>query len=142
MASWCYRCLLWRHSLLCHDNIFLYSTYICVATHFVISRPDFSSLCWNLYCDIKKSIMTLFICVQLISVSRLYDPCRDIKTSLQLEVCHNVEFFCCDQVSSLSKHHMSRPCFSVTTRVSSYFSVATYTTLSRQKSFFEVLLLS
>ena len=66
-----------------------------------MSRQDLSSLCGNHCCDIEKSVATLFICVQLISV-------RDIETSLQLEACRNIEFFCCNQVSLLSKLHMSR----------------------------------
>ena len=37
---------------------------------------------------------------------------------------------------------MSRLCLSVMTRVSSSFSVATYITLSRQRSLFEALLMS
>ena len=75
-------------------------------------------------------------------MSRLLDPYRDIETSIQLEVCRNIGFFCCNQVGSLSKHHMSRPCLSVTTRVSSSFGITTYVTLSQQKYFFEALLLS
>ena len=64
------------------------------------------------------------------------------KHLFNFEVCSNIGFFCCNQVGSLSKHHMSRPCLSVTTKVSSSFSVAAYVTLSRQKSFFEALLMS
>ena len=48
----------------------------------------------------------------------------------------------CDQVSSLIKHHMSRPCLSIMIRVSSSFSVATYIALSRPRSFFKALLMS
>ena len=42
-------------------------------------------------------------------MSRPEDPCCDIKTPLQLEVCRNIEFLCCNQVSSSIKHHLSRP---------------------------------
>ena len=44
--------------------------------------------------------------------------------------------------SSLRKPHLSRLCLSVATNVSSSFSVTTYITLSRQKSFSESLPLS
>ena len=40
-----------------------------VATQFIMSQPNFSSMCWNLYRNIEKSVTTLFICVQLISMS-------------------------------------------------------------------------
>ena len=36
--------------------------------------------------------------------------------SLQLEVCRNIELFCCNQVNSLSQHQFSRLCFFVRTR--------------------------
>ena len=55
---------------LCRGRTFLYSAYICVTTQFIMSRQDLSSLCWNLCRDIEKSVMTLFINVQLISVSQ------------------------------------------------------------------------
>ena len=55
---------------LCRDRTFLCSTYICVATQFVLSRQDLSSLCWNICHDIENSVSTLFINVQLIFVSR------------------------------------------------------------------------
>ena len=45
--------------LLCRDKTFIYSTHLCVATRFVVSLQDFSSLCWNLFHDIEKSIATL-----------------------------------------------------------------------------------
>ena len=70
-------------------------------------------------------------CIQLIFVSRPEDPCHDIQTSLQLEVCCNIGFFFCKQVSSLRKHHMSQPCLFVATSVSSSFSIATNIFLSR-----------
>ena len=82
LISCCSFILILRHSLLvlsmfavtaqflCRDRTFLYSAYICVATQFVMSRQDLSSLCWNLFRDIEKSIVTLFINVQLISVSQ------------------------------------------------------------------------
>ena len=66
MISCCSFILILRHSLLvllmffvvtqflCRDKTFLYSTYICVATQFVMSRQDLSSLCWNLCRDIEK----------------------------------------------------------------------------------------
>ena len=54
---------------LCHDKTFLYSAYICVVTQFVMLRQDLYSLCWNLCRDIEKSVRTLFINIQLISVS-------------------------------------------------------------------------
>ena len=79
----CYNFILMlRHSLLvllmfyvatkflCRDRTFLYSTYICVATKFVISQQDLSPLCWNLCRDIEKSVVTLFLNVQLIFVLR------------------------------------------------------------------------
>ena len=82
LISYCSFLLILRHSLLvlsmfsvatqflCCDRTFLYSTYIYIATHFVMSRQDLSSLCWNLYRDIEKSVATLFINVQLIFLSR------------------------------------------------------------------------
>ena len=62
LISCCSFILMLRHGLL---MLSLFS----VATHFVMSRPDFSSLCWNLCRDIEKSVAALFICVQLISMS-------------------------------------------------------------------------
>ena len=82
MISCCSFILILRHILLvlsmfavvtqflCHDKIFLYSAYICDTTQFVMSRQYLSSLCWNLCRDIEKSIATLLINVQLISMSR------------------------------------------------------------------------
>ena len=64
-----------------------------VATQFVMSQPNFSSMCYNLCRDIEKPITTLFIYVLLISVSQPLDPYRDIETFLQLEVCCNIGFF-------------------------------------------------
>ena len=52
-----------------------------IATQFVMSRLNFSSLCWNLCRDIEKSVVTLFICVHLISVSQPSLLCRG-QTSL------------------------------------------------------------
>ena len=49
---------------------FLYSAHLCVATQFVMSLQDLSSLCGNFFGDIEKSVATLFIYVQFISVSR------------------------------------------------------------------------
>ena len=78
----------------------------------------------HFYCrNIEKSVMTLFIYVQLISVSRPSLLSRN-------------------QISLQRRHHLSRPCLSIVTRVSSSFSVATYITLSRQSYFFEALILS
>ena len=48
---------------------FLYLAHLCVATQFVMSRQDLSSMCGNLCHDIEKSVATLFICVQFFSVS-------------------------------------------------------------------------
>ena len=68
LISCCIFILILRHSLLvlsmfaittkflCHDRTFLYSSYICVATQFIMSRQDLSSLCWNLCRDIEKSV--------------------------------------------------------------------------------------
>ena len=80
LISCCSFILILRHSFLvlmfsvatqflCRDRTFLYLAYICVTTQFVMSRQDLSPLCWNLCCNIEKSIATLFIDVQLISVS-------------------------------------------------------------------------
>ena len=55
-----------------------------------------------------------------------------METSLHLKVCCNIGYFYCDQVSSPSKRHMSRPCLSIATRVFSSFIFTTYITLSRQ----------
>ena len=74
-------------------------------------------------CDIEKYVATLFIYVQLISMSRPSLLCRN-------------------QISSQSRHHLSRPCLSIVNRVSSSFSVTTYITLSKQRYFFEALILS
>ena len=52
------------------NKTFLYSAHLCVTTQFVMSRQDLSSLSENLYRDIEKSVATLFICFQLIFVSR------------------------------------------------------------------------
>ena len=57
---------------LCRDKTFLYSTHLDVATQFVMSRQEFSSLCWNLCRDIEKSVATLS---SLFSLSL----CRDLK---------------------------------------------------------------
>ena len=66
LISCCSFILILRHSLLvllmfsiatqflCRDKTFLYSAYLCVATQFVMSRQDLSSLCWNLCRDIGK----------------------------------------------------------------------------------------
>ena len=73
--------------------------------------------------NIEKSVATLFFYVQLISVSPPNLLCRN-------------------QISLLSRHHLSWPCLSIVTRVSSSFGVATYITLSRQRYFFKALILS
>ena len=59
-----------RHRKFCCGVVYLCSAYLCLAAQFVMSQPDFSSLCWNLCPDIEKSVATLFIYVQFISVSR------------------------------------------------------------------------
>ena len=64
LISYCSFILMLRHGL-------LVLSMFAVATQFVMSRPNFSSLCWNLCRNIEKFVATLFICVQLISVSRL-----------------------------------------------------------------------
>ena len=80
LISCCSFILILRHSLLvlsmfavatqflCRDKTFLYSSYLCFATPFVMSQQDLSSLCWNICHDIEKSVVTLFISVHLISV--------------------------------------------------------------------------
>ena len=94
-----------------------------------MSRQDLSSLCWNLCRDIEKVCRDLvyqfstYLCV---STLRFLSQHRNISSS---EVCRNIGFFYCDQVSSLSKHHMSRPCLSITTIISSSFDIAIYITL-------------
>ena len=102
---------------------------VCCCDPVFISQQDFSVfslyLCHNPICYVATR--PLFHVLE--SLSRHRKVCLDIETSLQLEVCLNIGFFYCDQVSSLSKHHMSRPCFSVATSVSSSFSVTTCITL-------------
>ena len=134
LISCCSFILMLQHGL-------LVLSVFAVATQFVMSRPDFFSLCWNICRDIEKSVVTGLYYVQVIYVARPKNPCRDIEISLQLEICRNIGLFCCHHVSSLSKHHLSQPCLSVATRVSS-FSVVTYITLSRQRYLFEALLIS
>ena len=120
---------------------FLLSAHFYVATQFcyVATRPLFLVLeslsrHGKVYRDLVYQC-SAYLCVA--TLRDLKNPCRDIEISLQLEVCRNIGFFYCDKVSSLSKHHMSRPCLSIATSVSSSFSIATYITLSRQ-----ILLLS
>ena len=122
-----------RHSLLCHDRTFSIFNL---------------SMCRDLVCFIATRL--LFLALE--SLSRHRKVFRDLFYLCSADLCvatlrspsrhRNIGFFCCNQVDSLSKHHMSRPCLSIMTRVSSSFSVATYVALSRYKSFFEAFLLS
>ena len=64
-------------------------------------------------------VATGLFCVQLISVLLPEDLYHDIKTPFKLEVCCNIDFPCCNQVSSSIKHPFSRPSFLVATQTSS-----------------------
>ena len=76
------------------DLVFLVTTF-CLFPVFV-SRPIF------------PVVIGLFS-VQLIFVSQPEDLYHDIKTPFKLEVCHNIDSPCCNQISSSIKHPLSRP---------------------------------
>ena len=63
----------------------------------ILSRPCLSMLSLFMCRDLKNSVATL-------------------KPLFSFEVCRNIELFCCNQVSSLSQHHLSQLCFSVRTK--------------------------
>ena len=122
-----------RHHKFCRDKVYVQLLQVGVATWNFMSLQHF---CFGSCCSsqhktpcchcllqfpvathfscryIEKSVATLFIYVQLNFVS---------PPNL---LCHN-------QISLLSRHHLSRPCLSIVTRVSSSFGVTTYITLSR-----------
>ena len=66
------------------DITLLPSAYLRVATQISCRDRTFLILSRNLCRDKEKSVMTWFFCIQFNSVLRPEDPCRDIKTPLQL----------------------------------------------------------
>ena len=99
LISCCNFFLILRHSLLvlsmfffttqclCRNKTFLYSTYLCVATQFVMSRQDLSSLCWNLCRDIEKVCCDLFyqfLAYLCVATLRFLSRHRNISSSLSM----------------------------------------------------------
>ena len=102
--------------------------YFLVAASFLMLRPKFLRYgCFachnpNMLCrdntflpSTRLRVAIGLFCVQLISVLRPEDLCRDIKPPFQLEVCRNIDSPCCNQVSSSIKYPLSRPNFLVAT---------------------------
>ena len=90
-------CLCRDSVLLCRDKTSLPCVGIFIAAWKSLSRPCLS-------------VLSLFLC------RNLKIPIATPKPLFSLEVCRNIELFCCNQVSSLSQHYLSQLCFSVRTR--------------------------
>ena len=97
-----------RPSFYVVTRLFVFSSILC-RDPVLLCRDNTSLPCVGIFVAIWKSLLRP--CLSMFSLFL----CRDIKTSLQLEVCHNIELFCYNQVSSLSQHHLSRLCFSIRT---------------------------
>ena len=97
-------------------RLFSFSSSLC-RDPILLCRDKTSLPCVGIFIAIWKSLSRpCFFVFSLFLFRDIYIPVTTIETSLQLEVCRNIGLFCCNQVNSLSQHHLSRLCFSVKTR--------------------------
>ena len=118
---------------------FMPSAPLCVATRFcyVVTRLLFLVL-ESLSRHRKFFRDRVYLCSIYLCVATLISLLRH-QTSLQLEACRNTELFCCNHVTSLSQHHLSRLFFSLSRPETLSFSVVTFITLSQQNFFIQCL---